>query len=117
MTEAELNSPKVQQHRRRLDLAKLALAGVAAVAATTAAIIATVLLVQLGSVTETVKDCTAPAGKCYAEQQQRNADNRARLVDADVAVEVCSWRPAIRAAGTSTALHQCVNEVLEQQPR
>lgn len=117
MTEVERHSPVLREQRRRLDTAKLVLGAIAALSGTVAAIFAVMLLVQLGAVTRTVEDCTTPDGKCYAEQQQRNADNRARLVDADVAVEVCSWRPAIRQAGTFAALHQCVDEVLEQQPR
>ena len=111
MTEAELSNPDLQAQRHRLDIAKLTASIIAAVAATAALAVALPLVARVGSVTSYISDCTTPTGRCYHQQQQRNAENRARLVDADVAVEWCG-----RTARTLEELHRGTDRVAEQLP-
>lgn len=108
MTEAELTDPVLRAKRNRLDTAKVVLSAIAAIAATAALVVTLLLLVQVGTVTGTISDCTTPTGRCYQQQQQRNAENRDRLVDAMVAVELCGRTP-----GTREELQACATRALE----
>jgi len=108
MTEAELNAPVLQAKRRQLDVAKLVMSSIAAVAATAALVVSLLLLVQVRTVTGTISDCTTPTGRCYQQAQRQNASNRARLVNAAVAAQFCG-----RRSSTLEQLHACVTRTLE----
>lgn len=109
MTEAELTDPGLQVKRHRLDTAKLVLSAVAAVAATVAVVVSMLALVQITSVTTTISDCTTPKGRCYQQQLQLQAQNRARLVNSAVAAQYCG--PTSRSLDE---LQACVTRTLER---
>lgn len=114
MTEAELTDPRLQVKRRRLDVARVWLAGIGAACSAAAVAVAVVLLVQLSDVAETnkangtvVRDCVEQGGRCYEEGRTRAAESVRRITAALVAVEWCG-----RTAQTKPQLEACVAEAL-----
>ena len=109
MTEVERTDPGLRWQRRRLDVAKLAGIYLAAAFAAATMVVVLIIVGQTSSVANLVADCTTPTGQCYQQQQQINAQNRARLINATVAANYCSQRTK-----SLDAMQACVSRTLEQ---
>ncbi len=109
MTEIELTDPRLRRERHRLDVAKIVGIYLAAACALVTMVVVVVIVGQTGSVTGYISDCTTPSGNCYKQIQKTNAENRARLIDGDVATQWCA-----RTSRSLDELQACVTRTLQQ---
>ena len=108
MTEVERTDPGLRWQRQRLDVAKLVGIYLSLAFAAVTMVVAIIALLRITVVTTTISDCTTPKGKCYQQQQQTNAQNRARLVNSNVATQWCA-----RTSRSLDELQACVTKTLE----
>jgi type VI protein secretion system component VasK len=108
VTEAELTSPHLQRHRRRLEVARAWLSAVGALAALAALVVSVTIATGNRANGQVIRDCVEPAGNCYKRNAARTEETLGRLVDLQVAVELCAREPG----STAPEIRACVRRAI-----
>ncbi len=107
MTETERNARAVVRDRRAWIAIIMIFAAMFA-----GAVPLTIVTLQSRATLRQITDCTTPGRACYDQGQARTGDAIQQLIDAQLAVAVCS-----KVETTEPGLRACVTARLKQRPR